>query len=77
MGSLRTHTGTIRILGGAHTFGQDGVKWTEVYATDSNALGTSNISLGAVSAARVPVVTKEVRNCLASSEFLISIAAFW
>jgi len=37
----------------------DGVKWTEVYATDSNVLGTSIISLGAVPAARVRVVMKE------------------
>ena len=53
------------------------MKWTEVYATDSNVLGTSSISLGAVPAARVRVVMKKVRHRLASSTFLICIAALW
>lgn len=37
----------------------DSMKWTEVYATDSNVLDTSRISLGGVPAARVRVVMKE------------------
>ena len=56
---LCTHTGTIRSRGEVYTFEQDGVKWTEAYATDSNLLGTSCISLGDVPAAKVRMVMKK------------------
>jgi hypothetical protein len=39
----------------------DGVKWSEVYATDSNILSSSSIALGAVPAAKVRVIMREVR----------------
>ena len=60
-----------------YTFEQDGVKWTEVYATDSNLLGTSSISLGDVPAAKVRMVMKEVLDRFASSTLLIRIADWW
>ena len=60
-----------------YTFEQDGVKWTEVYATDSNLLGTSSISLGDVTAAKVRMVMTEVLNRLPSSTLLIRIADSW
>ena len=41
----------------------DGVKWSEVYATDSNILTSNRIVLGSVAATRVRVVMHEVR-CL-------------
>ena len=41
----------------------DGVKWSEVYATDSNVLTSNRIVLGSVAATRVRVVMHEVR-CL-------------
>lgn len=37
----------------------DGVKWSEVYATDSNVLGSSSIALGAVPATKVRVDMRE------------------
>jgi len=37
----------------------DGVKWSEVYSTDSNILSTSSISLGAMPAAKVRLVMRE------------------
>lgn len=44
----------------------DGVKWSEVYATDSNILSSSSIALGSAPAAKVKVVMHEVqRVCLA------------
>jgi hypothetical protein len=39
----------------------DGVKWSEVYATDTNVLSSVSIPLGSVSASRVRVVMHEVR----------------
>ena len=39
----------------------DGVKWAEVYATDSNILASTHVSLGSVSASKVRVVMHEVR----------------
>ena len=42
---------------------RDGVKWSEVYATDSNVLSSNRIVLGSVAATRVRVVMHEVR-CL-------------
>jgi hypothetical protein len=41
----------------------DGLKWTEVFATDSNILASTQVSLGSVLAAKVRVVMHEV--CLA------------
>ena len=38
----------------------DGVKWVEVYATDSNVLASTEVSLGAVTASKVRVVMHEV-----------------
>lgn len=37
----------------------DGVKWSEVFATDSNILSSSSIALGAVPAAKVRVTMRE------------------
>jgi len=37
----------------------DGVKWSEVYSTDSNILSTSSISLGAMPATKVRLVMRE------------------
>ena len=37
----------------------DGVKWSEVFATDSNVLSSSSIALGAVPAAKVRVTMRE------------------
>lgn len=37
----------------------DGVKWAEVYATDSNILASTHVSLGSVSASKVRVVMHE------------------
>ena len=45
----------------------DGVKWAEVYATDSNILSLSSISLGAVPAAKVRLVMREA--CRANASF--------
>ena len=39
----------------------DGIKWSEVYATDSNVLSSNTIALGSVSATRVRVVMHEAR----------------
>ena len=39
----------------------DGVKWSEVFATDSNVLSSSSIALGSVSASKVRVVMHEAR----------------
>ena len=39
----------------------DGVRWAEVYATDSNTLGFSNIALSSISAAKVRVVMSEAQ----------------
>ena len=38
----------------------DGVKWTEVFATDSNLLASTEVSLGAVTATKVRVIMHEV-----------------
>lgn len=38
----------------------DGVKWVEVFATDSNVLASTQVSLGAVTASKVKVVMHEV-----------------
>lgn len=38
----------------------DGVKWVEVFATDSNVLASTQVSLGAVTASKVRVVMHEV-----------------
>ena len=38
----------------------DGVKWSEVFATDSNVLSTTSIPLGAVPASKVRIVMHEV-----------------
>ena len=38
----------------------DGVKWVEVFATDSNVLASTQVSLGAVPASKVRVVMHEV-----------------
>ena len=40
----------------------DGVKWTEVFATDSNILASTKISLGSVAASKARVVMHEARN---------------
>ena len=56
-------------------FGQDGIKWSEVYATDSNILSSSSISLGAVPAAKVRMVMREVR--LAALSSLLVVDAWW
>ena len=45
----------------------DGVKWAEVFATDSNILSLSSISLGAVPAAKVRLVMREA--CRANASF--------
>ena len=37
----------------------DGVKWTEVFATDSNILASTKIALGSVAASKVRVVMHE------------------
>jgi len=37
----------------------DGVKWTEVFATDSNLLASTEVSLGAVTATKVRVIMHE------------------
>ena len=39
----------------------DGVKWQEVFATDSNVLGTTNIPIGHVRATKARVVMHEAR----------------
>ena len=39
----------------------DGVKWSEVFATDTNVLSSVSIQLGSISASRVRVVMHEVR----------------
>lgn len=41
----------------------DGVKWSEVYATDSNVLSSTHVALGSISAWKVRVVMHEAR-CL-------------
>ena len=38
----------------------DGVKWTEVYATDSNLLASTQVLLGSVMATKVRVIMHEV-----------------
>ena len=38
----------------------DGVKWTEVFATDSNVLANNNVPLGYASATKLRVVMHEV-----------------
>jgi len=38
----------------------DGLKWTEVFATDSNLLASTEVSLGAVTATKVRVIMHEV-----------------
>ena len=37
----------------------DGVKWSEVYATDSNVLSSTDIALGSISAWKVRVLMHE------------------
>jgi len=37
----------------------DGLKWSEVYATDSNVLTSTNVALGSISASKVRVVMHE------------------
>ena len=43
----------------------DVVKWSEVYATDSNVLSSSKVALGSASASKVRIVMHEVRHTLA------------
>ena len=38
----------------------DGVKWTEVFATDSNLLASTQVFLGSVMATKVRVIMHEV-----------------
>ena len=47
------------------TTSTDGVKWSEVYATDSNVLSSSSIALGSASASKVRIVMHEARHTLA------------
>jgi len=57
----------------------DGVKWSEVYATDSNILSSSSIALGAVDAAKVRVVMREAlhdRAFLSYLGFVAGVCAF-
>lgn len=39
----------------------DGVKWSEVFATDSNILSSTRIALGSMSATKLRVVMHEAR----------------
>jgi hypothetical protein len=39
----------------------DGVKWSEVFATDSNILSSTRIALGSISATKLRVVMHEAR----------------
>ena len=39
----------------------DGVKWSEVHATDSNILSSSRITLGSAHASKIKVVMHQVR----------------
>jgi len=41
------------------TTSTDGVKWSEVYATDSNVLSSSSVALGSVAASKVRIVMHE------------------
>lgn len=47
------------------TTSTDGVKWSEVYATDSNVLSSSSVALGSVAASKVRIVMHEARHTLA------------
>ena len=40
----------------------DGVKWTEVFATDSNLLASTQVFLGSVTATKVRVIMHEVHS---------------
>ena len=42
----------------------DGLKWSEVYATDSNVLTSTNVALGSISASKVRVVMHEASQFL-------------
>ena len=48
------------------TTSTDGVKWSEVYATDSNVLSSTTIALGSASASKVRIVMHEARHTLAT-----------
>ena len=43
----------------------DGVKWSEVHATDSNILSSSRIALGLTPAAKIKLVMHQVREACA------------
>ena len=47
------------------TTSTDGVKWSEVFATDSNVLSSTTIALGSASASKVRIVMHEARHTLA------------
>ena len=42
----------------------DGVKWSEVHATDSNVLRSSRIALGSVPASKVRLIMHQARSFL-------------
>ena len=50
----------------------DGVKWQEVFATDSNVLGTTSIPVGFVRATKARVVMHEVREITLARVWLCS-----
>ena len=49
----------------------DGVKWTEVFATDSNLLASTEVSLGAVTATKVRVIMHEVKLAACQHEHVL------
>ena len=51
----------------------DGVKWTEVFATDSNLLASTEVSLGAVTATKVRVIMHEVKLAACQHEHVLMI----
>ena len=42
---------------------EDGVKWTEAFATDSNVLATTSLPLGLASASQLRIVMHEANQC--------------